>query len=677
MMVMQYSCNLVRRYVKSQISILSRNIPYSVQNGPIARKRHLHNNANACQRNVSQSTVTRKSLPSITEFSNCTDYLQKSLENRNFDIISEDWEYLLDQIVETLPATSELSKLVKPFHCHSFALGICAEVGNTSAAVALIEYMKRSDEEITDIHRKFVLKAYENHLKVSSNDDSYWSSKTLSASEKLIESDILNICNDITKNASSIQITSNYSQIDLLISVANTLVHTTKWLEGYNLWNKLIQNDGTNKKVCTGAEPRYLKDESTPIFGRLHRTAYSLANVALINDREDIFWTILNDSSFHNNHVYIRHGVNHDMLKKNEDIFEKYLRYCKKKYVDSPNEEADAISKLFEYMRAHFILISLEFFRVLEDILSETQPKMGSEIISGVNEKCVRVKQNKFGGPTKCKNCLQPISSPHLSQKDIDLLKENIMSKLILKDDVYLSTNPSELRMFDAVLAKSGSYDIIVDGLNVCGLAGNNRNDDFKKEKDYYTKEKRIDMGYRRHQEFILQSVLEKLNERGLKPLLIHRKYLKKYRNIKEINKLCQYVILETTSNDDPFFIAAALNSGPKTYILTNDMLRQHNNGLEDPYLQRIFSYWQMLAQVKCKWLVFKTDHPNNKGIFNANDNTFRKVMLYFPDNRVIRATRNTHGWHIPITGNMPRQNEGGNVPLTMIRPTDWACISK
>ena len=106
-------------------------------------------------------------------------------------------------------------------------------------------------------------------------------------------------------------------------------------------------------------------------------------------------------------------------------------------------------------------------------------------------------------------------------------------------------------------------------------------------------------------------------------------------------------------------------------------MLRQHNNGLEDPYLQRIFSYWQMLAQVKCKWLVFKTDHPNNKGIFNPKDNSYRKVMLYFPDNRVIRATRNTHGWHIPITGKMPHQNEGGNVPQTMIRPTDWACISK
>ena len=672
MMVPQFSCNLVRRYVKSQISILSRNIPFSVQNGLSARKRHLHYNVNACQRNVSQSILTRKSFPNITEFSNCTDYLHKTLENKNFHIISEDWEYLLDQIVETLPATSELKKLVRPYHCHSFALGICAEVGNTSAAVALIEYMKRSNEGITDIHRKFVLRAYENHLKVSNNNDSYWSSKTLSASEKLVESDILHICNDITKNASSIQITPSYSQIDLLISVANTLVHTTKWLEGYNLWKKLSENDGTNSKVCTGAEPKYVKDESTPIFGRLHRTAFSLANVALNNDREDIFWTILNDSSFHNNHVYIRFGVNNEMLKKNEDIFEKYLRYCKKKYADSPSEESDAISKLFEYMRAHFILISLEFYRALEDILSETQRKMGSETISEVNKKCVRVKQNKFGGPTKCKNCLQPISSPHLSQKDIDLLKENIMSKLIIKDDVYQSTDPSELRMFDAVLAKSGNYDIIVDGLNVCGLAGNNR-----KEKDYYAKERHYSMDYCRHQEFILQSVLEKLNERGLKPLLIHRKYLKNYRNLKEIKKLCRYVILEVTSNDDPFFIAAALNSGPKTYILTNDMLRQHNNQLEDPYLQRMFSYWQMLAQVKCKWLVFKTDHPNNKGIFNPDDNTYRKVMLYFPDNRVIRATRNTHGWHIPITGNMPRQNEGENVPLTMIRPTDWACISK
>ena len=670
-------CNLVRRYGKYQISRLSRNIPCSVQNGPITRKRHLLNTVNAYQRNVSQSTLTRKSFPNITDFSNCKEYLQKSLENRSADIISEDWEYLLDQIVETLPATSELTKLVRPYNCHSFALGICAEVGNTSAAVALIEYMKRSDEEITDIHRKFVLNAYENHLKVSSSDVNNWSSKLLSASEKLTESLILDICKDITKKVPLIQITSNYSQIDLLISVVNTLVHTSKWLEGYKLWKKLSKNDGTNSKVCTGAEPKYLKDESTPIFGRLHRSAWSLANVALNNDREDIFWTILNDSSFHNNHVYIRHGVNNEMLKKNEDIFEQYLRHCKKKYADSPNEESDAISKLFEYMRTHFILISLEFYRVLEHILSETQQKMGSELIAGVNKKCIRVKQNKFGGPTKCKNCLQPISSPHLSQKDIDLLKENIVSKLILKDDVYHSSDPSELRMFDAVLAKSGSFDIIVDGLNVCGLAGNSQYDFYKKKFDSYAKERKYSLDYYRHQEFILQSVLEKLNERGLKPLLIHRKYLKNYRNLKEIKKLCRYVILEVNSNDDPFFIAAALNSGPKTYILTNDMLRQHNNGLEDPYLQRIFSYWQMLAQVKCKWLVFKTDHPNNKGIFNPKDNSYRKVMLYFPDNRVIRATRNTHGWHIPITGKMPHQNEGGNVPLTMIRPTDWACVSK
>ena len=113
------------------------------------------------------------------------------------------------------------------------------------------------------------------------------------------------------------------------------------------------------------------------------------------------------------------------------------------------------------------------------------------------------------------------------------------------------------------------------------------------------------------------------------------------------------------------------------TLHLTNDMLRQHCWNLEDPYLKRIFSYWQMLAQVKCKWLSFQSISPNDHGLFNSDDGSYQKVMLYFPDNRVIRATRNTHGWHIPITGNKPRQNDGQNVPLTMIRPTDWLCISK
>ena len=84
-----------------------------------------------------------------------------------------------------------------------------------------------------------------------------------------------------------------------------------------------------------------------------------------------------------------------------------------------------------------------------------------------------------------------------------------------------------------------------------------------------------------------------------------------------------------------------------------------------------------MLCQVRCKWLAYKSNRSDENGLYNANDGSYRKPQLYFPDNRVIRATRNAHGWHIPITPAIPIQNTAKNVPISMIRPTDWACISK
>lgn len=127
------------------------------------------------------------------------------------------------------------------------------------------------------------------------------------------------------------------------------------------------------------------------------------------------------------------------------------------------------------------------------------------------------------------------------------------------------------------------------------------------------------------NQSLILVTVLEFLQERGLKALLFHREALKRYDHYNRISELCDYVLLDKVSKDDPFFIAAALNSGPRTLILTNDLLRQHNFALEDPYLQKVFTDWQMKSQVKCRILTM---------------NGGRKPFLVFPGNYVIRATR-------------------------------------
>ena len=696
MMLFQYLSKSSRAYIFSHITIRKRYIFCLAKNGPCVTNEGLCNKA-IIAKHSNNATLDRSIgtfFPNITDFTNCKDYLRKSISGRSFDANSDDWEYLLDQIVETLPAetgniqefeeTKESRKhgkfrgttnFVKQYHCHSFALNVCVEVGNISAAFALLEQMKRSNEKITDIHRKLVLKAFQRHFERENDGIKSGDLKSLSVKDKLVEAKLVDqvicICDDVIKNE---RLATDYSHLDALISVATTLAYTSKWLDGYELWDKLRTYDSTKLKICTDSEPTFLSDPATPVFGRLHKCAYTLAKSALRDGREDLFWIILNDHSFHNNHVYIRYGVNNEMLKKNEEIFEEYLRHCKEKFKGSSVESFDALSKLFEYMRKHFMLISMSFYKVLEDMFLENELSIDTQAAfrKGM-KKCVRVKQTKLGDAYHCKNCRQPIGSPHLSQKDIDLLKDNIISRLIVKDDIYQSSHPNELKKFDAILAKNENFDIVVDGLNVCGLASQE-----VKTKEYYTKERKYSLkNFQNNQNFILYTVLKKLKQQGLKTLLIHRKHLKRFQNFNEIRELCQYVILDDTSNDDPFFIAAALNSGPKTYILTNDLLRVHNNQLNDPYLQRIFSYWQMLCQVRCKWLAYKSCRSDEKGLFNAEDGSYRKPQLYFPDNRVIRATRNSHGWHIPITPAIPVQNKANNVPITMIRPTDWACISK
>jgi len=676
---------LYRVYLHSQSRLHSSGVFLSARNGLFATKEQLFKNI-ICTSHTTDTIQTRligSSFPNITDFSNCREYLLKAIENRKFEIDSDEWEYLLDQIVETLPANTHGNNLVKHYHCHTFALGVCAEAGNASAAITLVEYMKRCDEKITDIHRKFACKAFQQQFKTSKQASSNNGINSSRASDRLIESSLvdklLSICGEILQNES---VSIDYSHIDVLTDVATALAYTSKWLEGYEIWEKLRHNKSTKEDICTDSEVNHGKiakyqvdeftSESTPVFGRIHNIAFALARTALENSREDIFWTILNDASFHNNHVYIRYGVSNDMLKKNEDIYEEYLRYTVTKYRDRPTEALDALFKLFEYLRKHYVLISLNFYWVLHNILLENVQIFDTKSCTNKNnKKCVQMKQNKFGDTLRCKNCHESIGSPHLSQRDIDLLKDNIMSRLIVSDDIYQNSDPQELEKFDAVLTQKETFDIVIDGLNVCGLASQT----VKKEDTW--KERRVNRPQNhRTQEFILLSVLKKLQEKGLKPLLIHRRYLEKFRNFHEIKKLCQYVILDTTSNDDPFFIAAALNSGPKTYILTNDMLRQHNTNLEDGYLRRIFSYWQMLSQVKVKWLSFITERPDDKGIFTAEDGSFRKVQLFFPDNRVIRASRNSNGWHIPITPAIPEQKLGRSVPRTMIRPTNWACIS-
>ena len=668
----------------------------------IPRKENVHNlrpNAKwiGHKKYLCSAKVISTSFPNILDFTNCRDYLRSSISVQDRKLTPNDWEVLLEHILETLPAEPEninsapienstentiqdlralthsskqrriRGRTVKPYFCHSFALGVCAELENITAGLSLLDYMKESNENITNLHREFIFIAFRKKFARINDRDLATSQVESSFSENEEIEKVLSICNDAIRSEESG--TTGYNQ--MISNVITTFAYTKKWMDGYELWDQLRVSLKT-KESCENLD---LNDNASTWFTQLHRCTKPLALAALKNDREDKFWEIINDPSFHLNHNYLRDGDN-GKLEDNMDVFIQYLNYCTKiKFHQRPIETFDSISKLFEYFREHFVLVNMRFFRELQETFLENELIIQSSRTS-TRPKCVKVSQNKFGGPPRCSECRELISSPPLGKKDFDNLKDSIISKLIVKDDVYKSSNPKELRKFEALLSENKDYDIVVDGLNVCGMASKWIKDP-KKEKvfDYRTTYKSA--------EFILLTVLKILQERGLKTLLIHRKHLKKFRCFKQIQELCHYVILDDTSIDDAFFIAAALNSGPNTYILTNDLLRQHNVQLRDPYLQQIFSHWQMQVQVKFKWLSYKVDKSKDKYpkgyLYNEHDGTVQKPQLFFPDNRVIRATQIKSVWHVPILPSIPTQTPNRHklqTPSTMVRPNHWACVS-
>ena len=120
-MLLRYHRALNRVYLHSQSRLHSSGVFLSARNGLFATKEQLFKNI-ICSSHTTFTIQTRligSSFPNITDFTNCREYLLKAIENRKFEIDSDEWEYLLDQIVETLPANTHGKNFVKHYHCHT------------------------------------------------------------------------------------------------------------------------------------------------------------------------------------------------------------------------------------------------------------------------------------------------------------------------------------------------------------------------------------------------------------------------------------------------------------------------------------------------------------------------------------------------------------------------------
>ncbi|KAJ0176192.1 hypothetical protein K1T71_008366 [Dendrolimus kikuchii] len=196
----------------------------------------------------------------------------------------------------------------------------------------------------------------------------------------------------------------------------------------------------------------------------------------------------------------------------------------------------------------------------------------------GWNANLTRIKKHD-GQCMSCKNTLDLLS---LSKDEFNSLKEVIQDKLIVGSDLFLKTSPTELRTFLKFIEHNAPFDVVLDGLNIAYAANNVPGIE---------------------KVTVLNNVVDYFRSRNKKVLLLSRKHMRQWRG-KGIEKLlhntCNF-FTDNVSQDDPYFITAAIMSGSHTDIVSKDLLRGHTFLLKNEKLSRIFRRWQWQHQ----WMIY------------------------------------------------------------------------
>lgn len=234
-----------------------------------------------------------------------------------------------------------------------------------------------------------------------------------------------------------------------------------------------------------------------------------------------------------------------------------------------------------------------------------------------------------------CRNCGAKVESIELSPEDYASLKDSVMTNVIEGKDVFHKTTPEELEGFKAFVSKKPAFDVVIDGLNVANILGKG------------------------NQSETLLAVVSELKQQGLSVLVLGRKHMLhptpswKSHHMKQIQQKAHCFFTDNISEDDPFLLYAALNSGNHCKFVSRDLMRDHKACLPDGPTRRLFFKWQRGHQ-----LVVDGYTPGKKV-------RFQKIHSY---DTVAQTTETS--WHIPY-------DEEGVERSTYEVPQKWLCLTR
>ncbi|CAH2090267.1 unnamed protein product [Euphydryas editha] len=233
----------------------------------------------------------------------------------------------------------------------------------------------------------------------------------------------------------------------------------------------------------------------------------------------------------------------------------------------------------------------------------------------------------------KCRCCNKTLDCLTLSEEEFSILQKNVKEKLIVGSDLFLKTSPDELNRFLDFINKTSPYDVVLDGLNIAYSVG---------KSDINNRIK------------VLGTVIDHFIQQKKRILLLGRKHMLKWRQLHYLTRKTESFFIEDISQDDPYFITAAILSGAHTDIVSRDLLRGHRFSMQKEQLKQLFQRWQWQHQ----WMVLLPTY---------------KLVIQPPLKFTPIAQKNESGWHLPYISE--KNSTFGQINTGIPDCSSWLCL--
>ncbi|CAH0550785.1 unnamed protein product [Brassicogethes aeneus] len=285
--------------------------------------------------------------------------------------------------------------------------------------------------------------------------------------------------------------------------------------------------------------------EEIKITAIANNSVYSaFISSAFLNNEEDLAWQFLNEL------------IENNRTPKSI-IFTSYLATAKK--LKSKEKIHAKLEKMFEFLKNNDLRLEKTAIEKLEELSTSLK---------------VSTMTTKVDFKGTCKNCRQNLDTFELTNEEFQELKDVLFKNVILGRDIFVKTSPQEMSNFQNFILQQEKFDVVLDGLNIAFSVGT------KHPPHVFST--------------LLANVVKYFVDLNKRVLVLGRVHMHRWpqQTWGYVKSNSTIFLTQNISEDDPYLLYCALNSGKNTKIVTRDLMRGHKFLLKSPKYKTLFNRW-------------------------------------------------------------------------------------